>query len=363
MSIIEGLKRDIENPSGTSSPEKDFKKNPADFLENDQGRDLFAEYAEKSSDPTQVELMAKWNANDRSLDLKRFSELTTEFGGKLEKARELAQRMSPDFIQQIAGQSPEFGKFVKTFGAAKMSDLWKQKLPELMVRDAARFAKIETALKSYEKTRDKADEKITKQAEKLGISPEQYASILKISDRGQRRQQMLEVVRERYGGFKRALGYTSGITGVGSEWSAREIANNGRADVEKAIAEMNRSLKELCGPLVDLMSDPASDMHFAYTSVLFRDQATSQRERDVSFSEAQSLFPSIGDFEQSVLAQWNTHKTSVEPGADARAFKKNHFKSVLAGIESSMGTKTESAIMRARKIALAKHLDANVTLV
>jgi len=350
MSIIEGLKKDLDSAADAKKIPKpeEINKTPPAFLGNDKGRGLFAKYTENLNDPAKMSLVAQYNAQDPNIDLNEFVELSNQFGESLAAAEALAKKMDSKFVAQLARQCPEFGKYVKTFGSEKVAKIWQEKLPELMARDPARFENIKDAIGKYEKRRDDADRKITQKAEKLGIQPDQYASIMKMDNAKDRGEAMLTVVREKYVGFTGGLKRVLGKLG-NTEYNAGSIAEMGRKDVEKAILEMNTLLKDLCVPLLELMNDKDSEPGKAFRGELFGNREMfSSSTKEVSFTEAQKSFPKFEAFKADMEEKW----ASVPAGSiDADDFRDGYIESELKRFGAVSG-KNESAIVRARKSLL-----------
>ncbi|MDP3779248.1 MAG: hypothetical protein Q8R30_04370 [bacterium] len=299
-----------------------------DVLADKKDSALFGEFLKSAPGGYGVpERMMKGEAT--SSDLELMAAQKDEFLKRKEQIGEFSGKLTPEFLRELAAQSPKIEVLMKLGGVGSIETAIKSQLEMLAMREPARFQSMINAVEQLTKKHEELNKRLEDKLKKCGISEEDYLRIIQGTKNG----------AERYNELKKLLEDTTARGGFGvwvrGEKKDFDIKRN--AQIRGRIKELNNlselenmrgqyetELREM-GDILGTSVNQHAEMRKTFNDVLLGEKTS--EEQLGGFKEMRGVMQS----EEDLKKDWDAGWTDAQKAGTSRSDFESSFVSGKLG--------------------------------
>lgn len=226
----------------------------------------------------------------------------------------LNEELTPELLNELGLQSPEFQKILNTLDSKTTSKMIKDRMAELAVSEPERFDKISDKLEGLQDFKKgefkELDDSVKKICEENNINADDYLKALAIKDPKEQGEVLRNLVRDSWGdggwgSTVRVIDKFSSLFGGGSKLIAEQLAEQ-KVNIDAVFAELDKHKKGI-GKVLAVTIKGSDTMRDALSKALIGEPT---KVEQIGMKENKDVLPKEAEIEE----RWEEVKADIKVG-------------------------------------------------
>ncbi len=285
------------------------------ILADKESSALFGKMIEESGGPEGKDMAVRLvDGKLEEGDVDSLEKYRASFEEKMHVVENLNEELTPELLDELGLQSPEFKKILNTLDSKTTSKMIKDRMAELAVSEPEHFDKISKKIEKLQDFKDGEfkvlDESVKKICEENNIDADDYLKALAINDPKKQEETLRNLVRDSWGeggwgSTVRVLDKFSSLFGGGSKLIAEQLADQ-KVNIDAVFAELDKHKKGI-GKVLATTVKGSNTMRDALSKALIGEPT---KVEHIGMKDSKELLPKEIDID----TRWEEAKVDLNVG-------------------------------------------------